>query len=172
MRVVLREVPAEAEVQDQIEYAVRAATGLRIDWPDVARAARSAVPVVLLDGFDELLQATGVSQSDYLLKLARFQQREADQGRPVIVLVTSRTAVSNRVRYPDGTMALRLEPFRNDQIASWLRTWNSCNEELITARDLKPLTADVLSRHQALASEPLLLLMLAMYDADATRCSG
>ena len=167
VRVVLREVPAEAEVQDQIEYAVRAATGLRIDWPDVARAAGAAVPVVLLDGFDELLQATGVSQSDYLLKLARFQQREADQGRPVIVLVTSRTAVSNRVRYPDGTMALRLEPFRNDQIASWLRTWNSCNEELITARDLKPLTADVLSRHQALASEPLLLLMLAMYDADA-----
>jgi len=56
--------------------------------------------VVLLDGFDELLQATGVSQSDYLLKLARFQQREADQGRPVIVLVTSRTAVADRVRYP------------------------------------------------------------------------
>jgi hypothetical protein len=50
---------------------------------------------------------------------------------------------------------------------SWLRTWNSCNEELITAHDLKPLTADVLSRHQALASGPLLLLMLAMYDADA-----
>ena len=167
VRVVLREVPAEAEVQDQIEYAVRAATGLRIDWPDVVRDVGAAVPVVLLDGFDELLQATGVSQSDYLLKLARFQQREADQGRPVIVLVTSRTAVSDRVRYPDGTMALRLEPFRNDQIASWLRTWNACNEQLITARDLKPLTAEVLSRHRALASEPLLLLMLAMYDADA-----
>jgi len=167
VRVVLREVPAEAEVQDQIEYAVRAATGLRIDWPDVARAAGAAVPVVLLDGFDELLQATGVSQSDYLLKLSRFQQREADQGRPVIVLVTSRTAVSDRVRYPDGTMALRLEPFRSDQIASWLRTWNACNEQLITARDLKPLTAAALSRHRALASEPLLLLMLAMYDADA-----
>jgi hypothetical protein len=167
VRVVLREVPAEAEVQDQIEYAVRAATGLRIDWPDVVRAVGAAVPVVLLDGFDELLQATGVSQSDYLLKLARFQQREADQGRPLIVLVTSRTAVSDRVRYPDGTVALRLEPFRNDQIASWLRTWNACNEQLITARDLKPLTAEVLSRHRALASEPLLLLMLAMYDADA-----
>ena len=167
VRVVLREVPAEAEVQDQIEYAIRAATGLRMDWPDVARAAGAAVPVVLLDGFDELLQATGVNQSDYLLKLARFQQREADQGRPVIVLVTSRTAVSDRVRYPDGTMALRLEPFRDDQMASWLRTWNACNEQLITARGLKPLTAEVLSRHRALASEPLLLLMLAMYDADA-----
>ena len=167
VRVALREVPAEAEVQDQIEYAIRAATGLRMDWPEIARAAGAAVPVVLLDGFDELLQATGVSQSDYLLKLARFQQREADQGRPVIVLVTSRIAVSDRVRYPDGTIALRLEPFRDDQIASWLRTWNACNEQLITSRGLKPLTAGVLSRHRALASEPLLLLMLAMYDADA-----
>ena len=167
VRVVLREVPAEADVQDQIEYAIRAATGLRMDWPGVVRAAGAAVPVVLLDGFDELIQATGVNQSDYLLKLARFQQREADQGRPVIVLVTSRTAVADRVRYPDGTMALRLEPFRHEQIASWLRTWNNCNEQPITARGLKPLTAEVLSRHRALASEPLLLLMLAMYDADA-----
>ncbi|MGD0069405.1 MAG: hypothetical protein ABSB76_39035, partial [Streptosporangiaceae bacterium] len=167
VRVALREVPAEAEVQDQIEYAIRAATGLRMDWPEVARAAGAAVPVVLLDGFDELLQATGVSQSDYLVKLARFQQREADQGRPVIMLVTSRIAVSDRVRYPEGTTALRLDPFRDDQIASWLRTWNACNEQLITSRGLRPLTAEVLSRHRALASEPLLLLMLAMYDADA-----
>jgi hypothetical protein len=167
VRVALREVPAEAEVQDQIEYAIRAATGLRMDWPEIARAAGAAVPVVLLDGFDELLQATGVSQSDYLLKLARFQQREADQGRPVIVLVTSRIAVSDRVRYPDGTIALRLEPFRDDQIGSWLRIWNACNEQLVTTRGLRPLTAEVLSRHRALASEPLLLLMLAMYDADA-----
>ena len=167
VRVALREVPAEAEIQDQIEYAIRAATGLRMDWPEVARAAGSAVPVVLLDGFDELLQATGVSQSDYLIKLARFQQREADQGRPVIVLVTSRIAVSDRVRYPAGTTALQLEPFRDDQIASWLRTWNACNEQLINLRGLRPLTAEVLSRHRALACEPLLLLMLAMYDADA-----
>lgn len=167
VRVALREVPAEAEIQDQIEYAIRAATGLRMDWPEIARAAGAAVPVVLLDGFDELLQATGVSQSDYLVKLVRFQQREADQGRPVIVLATSRIAVSDRVRYPDGTIALRLEPFRDDQIASWLRTWNASNEQLITSRGLKPLTPDLLSRHRALASEPLLLLMLALYDADA-----
>jgi len=49
------------------------------------------------------------------------------------VLVTSRTAVADRVRYPDGTMALRLEPFRDDQIASWLRTWNACNERHMIA---------------------------------------
>jgi hypothetical protein len=54
--------------------------------------------MVMLDGFDELLQATGVSQSDYLEKVAEFQRREADQGRPVAALVTSRTAVADRAR--------------------------------------------------------------------------
>ncbi|MFJ2645491.1 hypothetical protein ACIO1C_01930 [Streptomyces sp. NPDC087420] len=37
VRVVLREVPAEAEVQDLIEYAIRAATGERATWPDLVR---------------------------------------------------------------------------------------------------------------------------------------
>ncbi len=112
VRVVLREVAAEAEIQDQVEHAIRAATGRRLEWPDVATAAPGATPVVLLDGFDELLQATGVSQSDYLERVARFQQREAGQGRPTVVLVTTRTAVADRARYPAGTVALRLEPFR------------------------------------------------------------
>jgi hypothetical protein len=100
VRIALREVPAEAEIQDQIEYAIRAATGLRAEWPTVAQAANGAVPVLLFDGFDELLQATGVSQSDYLLKVARFQQREADQGRPVVALVTTRIAVADRAQAP------------------------------------------------------------------------
>src|SRR6185312_1617226 len=118
VRVVLRETPAEGEIQDQIEYAIRAATGLNINWPSLVREARPAVPVVLFDGFDELLQATGLSQSDYLARVARFQQREADQGRPLVALVTSRPA-------------------------------------------------EIVARHQALACQPLLLLMLALYDADA-----
>jgi hypothetical protein len=118
VRVVLREVPVEADIQEQVEYAIRAATGERTDWPQVARTAGGAVPVVLLDGFDELLQATGVSQSDYLIKVARFQQREADQGRPVVVVVTSRTAVADRARYPEGAVALRLEQFRSEQTRS------------------------------------------------------
>jgi hypothetical protein len=167
VRVVLREAPAEADVQNQIEYAIRAATGERAEWPNVARAAGGALPVVLLDGFDELLQATGVSQSDYLLKVAQFQRREADQGRPVAVLVTSRTAVADRAAYPEGTVALRLEPFRAEQIGSWLDRWNQLNEGYLAGRGLAPLPASVAVRHAALASQPLLLMMLALYDADA-----
>ncbi|MGX1880825.1 NACHT domain-containing protein [Streptomyces sp. NPDC055287] len=167
VRVILREVPADADVQDQIEHAVRATTGERVSWPELIRAAEGAVPVLLFDGFDELLQATGVSQSDYLVRVARFQQREADQGRPVLALVTSRTAVADRARYPEGAVALRLEPFREQQIERWLGLWNRLNEPYLAANGLRPLPTAVAARHQALASQPLLLLMLALYDATA-----
>jgi hypothetical protein len=167
VRVALREVAAEADIQDQVEHAIRAATGLRLDWPAVATAAPGATPVILLDGFDELLQATGVAQSDYLLKVAQFQQREADLGRPAVVIVTTRTAVADRARYPDGTVALRLEPFRDEQVRRWLDLWNGSNAQHLRSRGLAPLAPEVLAPYRTLAGEPLLLLMLALYDADA-----
>lgn len=166
IRVVLREVPADAELQDQIERAIKAATGERLDWPALVRSAPDALPVVMLDGFDELLQATGVSQTDYLVNIARFQRREADQGRPLAVVVTSRTSVADRARPPEDTVALRLEPFDDNRVAAWLTTWNSTNKEHLTARRLEPLPASAVLRHRDLASQPLLLLMLALYDAD------
>jgi hypothetical protein len=166
VRVVLREVAAEAQIQDQIEHAIRATTGLRLEWPSLATATPGATPVVLLDGFDELLQATGVSQSDYLTRVAEFQQREADLGRPTVVLVTTRTSVADRARYPAGTIALRLEPFRPEQIRRWLDMWNAGNAEHLRARGLEPLAPETAARYGALAGEPLLLLMLALYDAD------
>lgn len=138
VRVVLREIPAEAEIQDQIEYAVRSATGERVTWPELIRAAPGTVPLVLFDGFDELLQATGVSQSDFLMRIAAFQQRESDQGRPVIALVTTRTAVADRARYPDGTVALRLEPFSDGQVRAWVGIWNRTNERLFAAAGTLP----------------------------------
>ena len=167
VRVILREVPADAELQDQIEAAVRAATGERTSWPDLARAAAGAQLVVMLDGFDELLQATGVSHSDYLVRIAAFQQREADLGRPVAVIVTSRIAVADRTRYPSGAVALRLEQFRDDQVAEWVGRWNRANETQLRDRGLEPFPADVVRRYPGLASQPLLLLMLALYDAES-----
>jgi hypothetical protein len=166
-RVALREAPADADLQDQIEYAIRDATGERLSWPDLVRTAAGALPVVLLDGFDELLQATGVSQSDYLEKVVRFQERESDQGRPVAVIVTSRIAVADRAHVPHGgAVALRLEPFTDDQIRHWLGVWNEANAHEFTAQRKRPLTAEVALRYGELAAQPLLLLMLALYDAD------
>ncbi|ASW56121.1 NACHT domain-containing NTPase [Plantactinospora sp. KBS50] len=162
VRVVLRDVPAAADLQEQLEHAIRDATGDRPDWPALASAAGDALPVVLLDGFDELLQATGVSQTDYLTRVAEFQRRESVQGRPVAVLVTSRTSVADRARPPAGALALRLEPFDPARVQRWLDTWNETNAGL---PGFTPLPAEVALRHRELAEQPLLLLMLALYDA-------
>jgi CheY-like chemotaxis protein len=167
VRVVLREVPADVDLQTQIEHAIRDATGDHLAWPDLVRTAGDALPVVLLDGFDELVQATGVSQSDYLEKITQFQQREAVQGRPVAVAVTSRTAVADRVRIPaGGVVAVRLAPFSDEQVAQWLQVWNDANTSYLARHDLRALASETVLRDAELARQPLLLLMLALYDAD------
>lgn len=165
VRVPLHEVPADGDVQDQIERAVRTATGEWVPWPDLSRSAGGALPVVLLDGFDELLQTTGVNWSDYLMKVADFQRREAVQQRQVAVVVTSRIAVVDRARLPDGSLVLRLEPFTPQQIKSWLDVWNKVNAAPFAARGKRPLPLELVRRYHDLAGQPLLLLMLALYDA-------
>lgn len=167
VRVALREVPADTDLQNQIEYAIRATTGEAARWPDLARSANGALPVILLDGFDELLQATGVSQADYLELVTAFQAREADQGRPAVVVVTSRTAVADRARCTPGTVVIRIEQFRDSQVTKWLTVWNEVNEHCLAARSLRPLPPAAALAHRELASQPLLLMMLALYDSDS-----
>ena len=167
VRVELRQVAAESDLQEQIEFAVRKATGESLSWPRLVESGDGVLPVVMLDGFDELLQATGVAQTDFLVRVMAFQEREADQGRPLAVIVTSRTAVTDRARIPQGTVAVRLEPFDDGQVASWLEVWRRSNAELLAGRGLRPLPAEMALLHRELAEQPLLLLMLALYDADA-----
>ena len=167
VRVVLREVPSDADLQSQIEYAVRDATRENLTWPDLVAAAGDALPVVMLDGFDELLQATGVSQSDYLEKKMLFQEREAIHGHPVAVIVTSRTAVADRARIPPGgAVSVRLEPFSDEKVTQWLGVWNETNTTFYDTHSLRPLSAETVLKGAELARQPLLLLMLALYDAD------
>ena len=165
VRVELRSVAADAAVQDQIEAAVYNSIGERASWPELVRSAGGALPMVLLDGFDELVQASGANRADYLEQVRQFQQRESERGRPVVVLVTTRIAVADRARMPDGSVVLRLEPFDDQQIEAWLNVWSATNAAGLADRSLKPLTVDVATRFRELAEQPLLLLMLALYDA-------
>ncbi|PSL00218.1 hypothetical protein CLV63_102345 [Murinocardiopsis flavida] len=165
VRVELRTVAPDAPVQDQIEQAVRETTGERVPWPELARSAKGALPVVMLDGFDELVQATGVNRSDYLEQVRDFQRREAELGRPVAVLVTSRTVVADRMRFPDGTTAIRLEALNDAQIGRMLDIWNAHNRHSLEPRGLAPLPLATLLAHRDLAEQPLLLIMLLLFDA-------
>nr|WP_062340804.1 hypothetical protein [Herbidospora sakaeratensis] len=160
IRVPLRQVPADAGIQEQIEAGVHVTTGETISWPDLARSAEGALPVVLLDGLDELLQATGVNRADYLRQAMEFQEREASLGRPLVVIVTTRTAVADRCRVPRESVALRLEPFSDDQVRDWVDAWNRSTGSRLSSHDVLC--------YPDLARQPLLLLMLALYDGPLT----
>jgi hypothetical protein len=80
IRVDLRHVPADAPVLVQIEAALRDTLHRRVTWAEIADAAEDAVPVLIFDGFDELLQSAAVSRSDYLEMIQEFQRTERARG--------------------------------------------------------------------------------------------
>ncbi|XIE80622.1 hypothetical protein AB6O49_27260 [Streptomyces sp. SBR177] len=166
----LRHVAADADVQEQIEQALLRDTGRRTPWPEAVAESSGVVRVVLLDGFDELLQAGAQGGGHerlwgYLDEVERLQVREAEWGRPTVVVVTSRTVVADRAHLPDAAAVLRLEPFGKREITRWLDIWGETNLRHFTEKGLDPLGWDGVRPHLELARQPLLLLMLALYDA-------
>ncbi|MGW5721873.1 NACHT domain-containing protein [Amycolatopsis sp. NPDC003865] len=166
VRVPLRAVSADSYVDEQIEQAIHMTIGEPARWSEVALAAGRAQPVLLLDGLDEVLQATGTHISSYLQQVQRFQRDQAAIGRPLAAIVTSRTIVADRVDIPAGTTAVRLESFNESQVSWWLDTWNHANAEVFAQRGLSPLVLEAVLANGDLAMQPLLLLALALYDAD------
>jgi hypothetical protein len=163
--VELRDVAAESMILEQIEQAIFRGPGERVSWHDLLDAAEGALPVVLLDGFDELVQAAALNRYDYLEQVREFQHRQANAGHPVVVIVTSRTVVADHTRFPAECLALRLQPFTDEQVQHWLEVWNRHNGPVLATRGLRPLTASIVRAHRELAEQPLLLLMLAIFDA-------
>jgi transcriptional regulator with XRE-family HTH domain len=167
-RVELRHIPADLDIQEQLEESLKRSTGQATPWPKAADPGTARV--VILDGFDELLQAAAADHtrySNYLHNLADFQQREYEMGRPTIAVVTSRTVVADQAPTPRLSTVIRLEPFDDDRIKHWVLAWNTANRRHFTAHCLQPLDPDVLRPHGDLISQPLLLLMLALYDASS-----
>lgn len=164
VRVELRGVAAESTIFGQIEQAILNDFGDHVAWHDLLESAGEALPVVLLDGFDELLQAAGTNRYNYLEQVQEFQHRQTMINHPVAVIVTSRTVVADRARFPRGSLALRVQPFTDDQVQRWLEIWNQYNIDSLHVRGLIPLTSEAVLRHRELAEQPLLLLMLAIFD--------
>jgi hypothetical protein len=144
--------------------------GQRLCWnkqvrTDLLDGAEGALPVVILDGFDELLQAAGVERFNYLEQIRDFQEHQEDMGQPVAVIVTSRTLSASRARFPEHSTVIRLEPFGRGQIERVLLTWNRSNWERFRSGAVRPLGLDRLLAYPELSRQPLLLLLLLVYDA-------
>ena len=165
LRVELRDMAAR-DLRTQLAQAVFNTIDRHVDWRDLTTAANGALPVIMLDGFDELIQASGANDADYLLRIRDFQLAQLDLGQPVAVIVTSRTSVADRATLPHGTTVLRLEPFNEVQVRDWLARWNTANSAVFAQRGLRPLAPEAVLAQAELTGEPLLLLMLALFDAD------
>lgn len=165
VRVDLRFAPPEGSILDQIEAGLHAALRRPVSWAEMTDKAGDRLPVVILDGFDELLQRSSASRSDYLKRVVEFQQGEKDRNQHVAVIVTSRTIVAHRAKIPMGSFVLRLEPFDGPRVEQWIRHWNDTNVQYFSSSGRQPLDVATVSAHPQLAEQPLLLLMLALYDA-------
>jgi hypothetical protein len=166
LHVPLRRVGSDAPVFEQIEQGLRLVTHGRTTWRELSQQSRETMRVVLLDGLDELLQASTSQRTAYLQEIVEFQRLEEAQDRPVVVLVTSRTVVADRVAIPPGTLILRLEEFGRPQVERWLENWRSSNFSRIQAGGVRALDVDTAMQNEHLAAQPLLLMMLALYSAD------
>jgi hypothetical protein len=162
VRVPLRSVDENASIPDQIDQALQAQTNNAVTWRRLVTESTDELRVVLLDGLDELLQASGQDRMDYLHKVAEFQRVEALVEQPVAVVVTSRTVVADRVSIPDGCPVVTINDFTDDQMADWTGRWNEAN----AGGRARPLPVEVARAQSEIARQPLLLLMLALYFAD------
>ncbi|MGZ3142689.1 NACHT domain-containing protein [Lentzea chajnantorensis] len=158
--VRLRDVRANAAIADQIDQSLRAATHRRVGWPTLTEDAADTIRVVILDGLDELLRASPTDRLDYLHQVAEFQRVEAVLGRPVAVVVTSRTVVADRVEIPEGSPVVTIADFTDAQVRVWLSRWNRVNA------GGRPLPFEVVTAQPEISRQPLLLLLLALYYAN------
>lgn len=166
VRVPLRRVDSNAPLINQVQQALSLATNRRFEWWQLAEQSEGSVRVVLLDGLDELLQASEHDRSGYLQEVAEFQRLEAEQDGPVVVIVTSRTVVADRVNIPSKITIVKLDPFNDADIADWLGRWHQVNAAAIAAGTVRALKLSAVRSQPDLAAQPLLLLMLAIYAAD------
>lgn len=125
-------------------------------------------PITLLfDGYDEVMQATGGVYRNLLTKIHQFQNRCKEQNRPVRVVVTSRETLIDKADIPKKTTVMKLLEFDETRKKQWINIWNEKNHDALTADGIEDFSLPEDNKDiEDLSGQPLLLLMLAIYDAN------
>jgi hypothetical protein len=173
VRVKLRDVDPDVGLLTQLKTQIQEGTGGRsIEWADFAEGLSMYPPVVILDGYDELLQATGKVFASYLDEVRLFQHQQAVQDRPVRVIVTSRLTLIDKAAVPLGTTVVKLEEFDRQRRDAWCEVWNKENKAYFSQNGIRTFAIPDNEKLLELARQPLLLLMLAIYDSLDNELSG
>ena len=173
IRVKLRDINPDMTFLKLLEDQIQNDTGgLSLPFATLASGLMMSPPVIILDGYDELLQATGQVFADYLEKVREFQDSLALHRRAVRVIVTSRLTLIDRAIIPPGTTVVRLEEFDEKRCVAWSTVWNERNAPYFEHTGTRPFALPASEKLRALARQPLLLLMLAIYDAAGNELSS
>lgn len=176
IRVPLREVNADVSIDLLVEEQIKKVTNrpLQNGYGGFAQQFKEKPLLIILDGYDELLQAKGDVFAGYLEKARIFQNDQKQLNRPVQIIVTSRITLIDKAIVPMGSTVLRLLEFNEDQRNAWIEIWNKTNARYFQtcSPQIKPFRLPKLKNHTEknsiieLSEQPLLLLMLALYDSE------
>lgn len=163
--IKLRDTIAENTIMKQIDAQIERDFGDNCTWNDLRSASLDKPILLIFDGYDELLQASGKTYSDYLNKIAEFQLEHGTIYHIFVrCIVTSRSTLIDKASIPRNSQILRLCDFDDDRIKIWSKIWNQANEHYFSSHRLKELKIESKGTVKELAGQPLLLLMLALYD--------
>lgn len=175
IRIPLREVNAEDGIDVLVEDQIKKVTNRSLStqgYGGFATQFKEKPLIIILDGYDELLQAKGDVFSGYLEKVRTFQQDQKAMERSVRIIITSRITLIDKARIPINSTILRLLEFNSQQRQKWIDIWNNINADYFVSEQLNPFSLPLKEKGKKnsiieLAEQPLLLLMLALYDSEA-----
>lgn len=174
MNICIRIPLREHDVEEEIESIVCKQITQDGDASDPIRTFKSFAeefqgsPITLLfDGYDEVMQATGGVYRNLLTRIRQFQERCQEQERPVRVIVTSRETLIDKADIPKKTIVMKLLEFDEPQKDQWIRIWNEHNHTALAEVGIRDFILPEGNKSiKELSGQPLLLLMLAIYDAN------
>lgn len=125
-------------------------------------------PITLVfDGYDEVLQATGGVYRSLLKQIHRFQESCYEHKRPVRIIVTSRETLIDKADIPSDSLVMKLLEFDEKQKVNWIDIWNAHNHDILAEEGIDDFRLPENNKDiEKLSGQPLLLLMLAIYDAN------
>lgn len=123
IRIPLREVNAEDGIDVLVEDQIKKVTNRSLStqgYGGFATQFKEKPLIIILDGYDELLQAKGDVFSGYLEKVRRFQQDQKEMERSVRIIITSRITLIDKARIPLNSIHLKIVGICSNQRQKWL----------------------------------------------------
>lgn len=165
--VTLRDARADDTIVQQISDQIKGEFGDCCSWYHISKAKLDKPMLIIFDGYDELLQSSGKPYSYYINKIADFQQLQLNTcAMQVKCIITSRITLIDKAYIPNGSVILKLCDFNKQRIDKWIDIWNSHNVNYFEENGLKEFSIPDNGKIVELARQPLLLMMLALYDSN------